>query len=152
MSSNVTSTHAEFLADCRSNMRQSGKDNSQSSQYEMSERKKILKTGGVVTSPPIKIFPKVSVSLPSKQPSVKQPSVQLQPPNQLDSVTEKLMKKSADDLLPRSAMIDYRTRSQLASLGLLSSLPLPQTSPRKESGRIKVSLNALKKNFKLTNF
>ena len=55
---------------------------------------------------------------------------------QVDAVTEMLMKKTADDLLPRSHMIDYRTRSQLASLGLISSLPLPQTSPRKESERI----------------
>ena len=133
MSSNVTSTHAEFLlADCRSNQRQSGKDNSQ---FEMSERKKILASG--VTSPPLKLLPKVKILQPVKQPSIKLSAIQLQSPNQLDLVTEKLLKKSADDLLPRSAMIDYRTRSQLASLGLLSSLPLPQTSPRKESGRKK---------------
>ena len=144
MSSNVISTHAEFLAGL-SNPRQAGNNNSSHSDrhhVELSERSKktssILKTRPQpgCSASPIRVHPIVRIASQAGN-SVSGPdSPTSKAAAQLDAVTEKLMKKSADDLLPRSHMIDYKTRSQLASLGLLSTLPLPQMSPRKkESAR-----------------
>ena len=131
----MPSTHAEFLAESLSNPRKSNKDNSQP--VEMADRKgrSILKNSSAV-APSGRVSPAaVKFSTPARQASasVSASATSQSKPDQLDSVTEKLMKKTADDLLPRSQMIDYRTRSQLASLGLISSLPLPPTSPRRET-------------------
>ena len=149
MPSNVTSTHAEFLAGL-SNPRQTGNNNSSHSdrqQVEMSERNKktsILRARPLPgsTSPPIKVHPFVRISAPVASQVSGSDSPTSKAAAQLDAVTEKLMKKSADDLLPRSHMIDYKTRSQLASLGLLSSLPLPQMSPRKKESARKNDLKS----------
>ena len=122
----MPSTHAEFLAESLSKPRKANKDKSQP--VEMSDRKgrSIVKNNSAAAA-----AGRASPA-PAKFPAAGRQELPMNP-DQLDSVTEKLMKKSADDLLPRSQMIDYRTRSQLASLGLISSLPLPPASPRRET-------------------